>query len=46
MPLSVGDKLGQYEILSLLGKGGMGEAYRGRDTKLKRDVAIKDGRTV
>ena len=41
MPLSTGDKLGHYEILSLLGKGGMGEVYRGRDTKLKRDVAIK-----
>src|SRR5450631_3949753 len=41
MPLSAGDKLGHYEILSLLGKGGMGEVYRGRDTKLKRDVAIK-----
>jgi len=41
MPFSVGDKLGHYEILSLLGKGGMGEVYRGRDTKLKRDVAIK-----
>ena len=41
MPLAAGDKLGHYEILSLLGKGGMGEVYRGRDTKLKRDVAIK-----
>jgi len=41
MPLQPGDKLGHYEILSLLGKGGMGEVYRGRDTKLKRDVAIK-----
>jgi serine/threonine protein kinase len=41
MPHSVGDKLGHYEILSLLGKGGMGEVYRGRDTKLKRVVAIK-----
>jgi serine/threonine-protein kinase len=41
MPLQSGDKLGPYEILSLLGKGGMGEVYRSRDTKLKRDVALK-----
>ena len=46
MRLSSGDKLGHYEILSLLGKGGMGEVYRGRDTRLKRDVAIRDGKTV
>jgi hypothetical protein len=41
MPLSVGDKLGPYEIVAPLGAGGMGEVYRARDTKLKRDVAVK-----
>jgi eukaryotic-like serine/threonine-protein kinase len=41
MPLSVGDKLGPYEILALIGKGGMGEVYRARDPRLNRDVAIK-----
>src|ERR1035438_6103507 len=41
MPLSAGDKLGHYEVLALRGQGGMGEVYRVRDTKLKRDVALK-----
>jgi Tol biopolymer transport system component/predicted Ser/Thr protein kinase len=41
MPLSAGDKLGPFEILAPIGKGGMGEVYRARDTKLDRDVAIK-----
>jgi serine/threonine protein kinase/Tol biopolymer transport system component len=41
MSLSASDKLGPYEIVGLIGKGGMGEVYRARDTKLKRDVAIK-----
>ena len=41
MPFATGDRLGPYEIVSLIGKGGMGEVYRARDTKLQRDVAIK-----
>src|SRR5262245_9186305 len=41
MPLSIGTRLGPYEILSAIGAGGMGDVFRARDTKLKRDVAIK-----
>ena len=41
MALSAGTTLGPYEILAPIGKGGMGEVYRARDTKLDRDVAIK-----
>jgi serine/threonine protein kinase len=41
MALAAGEKLGPYEILAPIGKGGMGEVYRARDTKLGRDVAIK-----
>ena len=36
-----GRRLGTYQVLSLLGKGGMGEVYRAHDTELDRDVAIK-----
>ena len=41
MPLAAGTRLGPYEVVSAIGKGGMGEVYRARDTKLDRDVAIK-----
>jgi len=41
MALPLGSKLGSYEVLSLLGTGGMGEVYRARDTRLGRVVAIK-----
>src|SRR5580704_790655 len=41
MPLQPGEKLGPYEILAPIGKGGMGEVYRARDTRLHRDIAIK-----
>src|SRR6266705_1940360 len=37
----LGQRLGTYQVLSLLGAGGMGEVYRARDSKLQRDVAIK-----
>src|SRR5436190_13044494 len=43
MPLSVGDRLGPYEILAPIGAGGMGEVYRAHDPRLHRDVAIKIG---
>src|SRR5215468_7069147 len=41
MSVDVGTRLGSLEITALLGKGGMGEVYRARDSKLKREVAIK-----
>ncbi len=41
MTLTAGIKLGPYEILSLIGQGGMGEVYRARDPRLARDVAVK-----
>jgi serine/threonine protein kinase len=41
MLLSVGERLGPYEILAPIGKGGMGEGWKARDTRLDRFVAIK-----
>jgi len=41
LSIAIGTKLGAHEITGVLGRGGMGEVYRARDTKLKRDVAIK-----
>jgi Tol biopolymer transport system component len=41
MPIEAGARIGPYQVLSMLGAGGMGEVYRARDTKLNREVAIK-----
>ena len=49
MTLSQGSKLGPYEILAPIGAGGMGEVYKAKDERLKRDVAIRwfpDGKRV
>ena len=41
MTLAPGTRLGAYDIVALIGSGGMGEGYRARDSRLNRDVAIK-----
>ena len=41
MALATGTRLGPYEIVALIGAGGMGEVYRARDPRLAREVAIK-----
>ena len=41
MAVTPGSRVGQYEIVSAIGAGGMGEVYRARDARLNRDVALK-----
>ncbi len=41
MPLTVGSRLGHYNVTALIGEGGMGQVYRATDTTLDRDVALK-----
>ena len=41
MPRSIGSRLGHYDVIALIGQGGMGEVDRAKDTKLGRDVALK-----
>ena len=41
MAINVGQKLGSFEVISLLGRGGQGEVFHARDTQLHRDVALK-----
>ncbi len=44
MPLTIGDRLGHYDVTALIGEGGMGQVYRATDTKLNRQVALKTSR--
>lgn len=41
MPLDAGTRVGVYEIVGVLGAGGMGEVYRARDPRVKREIALK-----
>ncbi len=41
MPLTVGSRLGHYDVTALIGEGGMGQVYQATDTKLNRQVALK-----
>ena len=46
MPLQPGSRLGPYAVIAKIGEGGIGEAYRARDTKLDRDVALKSRQPI
>src|SRR5882757_10279897 len=41
MPITPGSRIGPYEVIAPLGEGGMGVVFRGRDSRLERDVALK-----
>ena len=41
MPLNVGSRLGHYDVIVLIGEGGMGQVYQATDTKLNRQVALR-----